>query len=61
MAVVWGLGFSTLITLVLTPTLLAAQPRQARFFYLLGWPARWVWRTIKAVFGGRRPQAQPAE
>jgi len=36
-SVVWGLGFSTLLTLVLTPVLLALPARISRTFVRLGW------------------------
>ncbi|WP_417498165.1 efflux RND transporter permease subunit [Maricaulis sp.] len=50
-AVVWGLGFSTLLTLILTPVLLAAPSR-------LG---NWRRRVIESRIPGLRPKPDPAE
>ena len=50
-AVVWGLGFSTLLTLILTPVLLGAPSR------LGAWRRRWIGRTPLDGDVG----AQPAE
>jgi multidrug efflux pump len=46
-AVVWGLSFATLLTLVLTPVLLAAPKVAARRF-------GWLWH---AIFGPPKPKA----
>jgi multidrug efflux pump len=48
-AVVWGLSFATMLTLVLTPVLLAAPQVCSR---RLGW----LWRTIRGT-----PQAKPVK
>jgi multidrug efflux pump len=55
-AVVWGLSFATLLTLVLTPVLLAAPKVMAR-------RSKWVWRQMgfDELFRSRRPQPRPAE
>jgi multidrug efflux pump len=48
-AVVWGLGFATLLTLVLTPVMLAApKVYSKRFVRLRNWATR-----------GRRPARRP--
>src|SRR3546814_6130306 len=51
-AVVWGLSFATLLTLVLTPALLAAPKVASERFASYG---RWIGRRP-----GRRPRAQPS-
>lgn len=52
-AVVWGLSFATLLTLILTPVLLAApEVMSARFKTLWGWTgARWLPRRRKTAAG----------
>jgi len=52
-SVVWGLGFSTLLTLVLTPVLLALPARIARTFERMGWK-----RAPESA--ARAPSAAPA-
>lgn len=50
-AVVWGLGFSTLLTLLLTPVLLGAPSRMGD----------WRRKMIGRVFGRSNAQPEPAE
>jgi multidrug efflux pump len=48
-SVVWGLSFATLLTLVLTPVLLAAPKVASRRF-------GWLWRSVRG-----EPQARPVK
>jgi multidrug efflux pump len=54
-AVVWGLSFATLLTLVLTPVLLAAPKVSSERFVRL---RDWIWRLSGR--GPRGPRPQPA-
>ncbi len=57
-AIIYGLGFSTVITLLLTPAMLAAQPRQGRFFSRIA--ALWS-RNARQRLRQTPPWATPAE
>jgi multidrug efflux pump len=52
-SVVWGLSFATLLTLVLTPVLLAAPKVMSARFHRL-----WIWTRTRAGFP---PKAQPGQ
>jgi multidrug efflux pump len=53
-SVVWGLSFATLLTLVLTPVLLAAPKVLSR-------RVAWLWRAIRQALGFRPPPSRPAK
>ena len=52
-AVVWGLTFATLLTLILTPVLLAAPKVMAARFH-------WVFDAVRGLLGLRKKQPRPA-
>jgi len=51
-AVVWGLSFATLLTLVLTPVMLAAPKIYSERF-------QWLWRWAHERFGRTLPARRP--